>query len=218
VLTLYAWSTPNGYKPMILLEELGLRHSLVRVDLRAEEQKTTAFLAINPNGKIPVLYDSDTDLTVFESGAILLHLAEQHGRFLPTDPAGRAATLTWLFFQMASVGPMLGQAAHFKSRKDSSPYAWKRFHDEGRWILGVLDQRLASVPYLAGAEYSIADIATWPWIRIVDHFDMDLVEYPHLQAWKERIGARPAVQRAMAVSFVAKEQPPASTPVATPPT
>ena len=161
--TLYAWSTPNGYKPLILLEELGLHYDLVRVDLTAQEQKTEAFLAINPNGKIPVLYDDLADLTITESGAMMLYLAEQHGRFVPSDARGRAATLSWLFFQMASVGPMMGQAAHFKSRQETSPYAWERYHDESRRILGVLDQRLADVPFLAGEAYSIADMATWPW-------------------------------------------------------
>ena len=197
---LYAWSTPNGYKPIILLEELELPYTLHLVNLGADEQKRPEYLALNPNGKIPTLVDDG--LVIFESGAILTHLAEQEGRFLPTEKAARAETFVWLFFQVAGLGPNFGQAAHFTRsapEKTDEPleYATKRYVDEARRLTRVLEQRLSRSEFLGGGEYTVADITTYPWLKAIDHrFDLGCVEQTHLSRWMKTIAERPAVQRA----------------------
>lgn len=200
MLELHTWTTPNGYKPLILLEELAVPYRAIGVDLGANQQHSAAYLAVNPNGKIPALRDipeqGDT-VELFESGAILIYLAEKFGQFLPSSGQARASALTWLMFQMGGVGPMMGQWGHFLGAKREDTYALQRYAQESRRILGVLNQRLAAVPYLAG-EYSIADMATFPWIAATSRFGMTLEEWPHLERWHNAIAARDAVSRAMA--------------------
>lgn len=201
MIDLYAWHTPNGYKPIVLAEELGIDYRLVPVNLKKQEQKTPEFLAVNPNGKIPALVDGEAGVTVFESGAILWYLAEKHRRFLPEAGQARAAASSWLHFQMANVGPMLGQAFHFSHLDEKVPYAEKRYGDEARRVLSVLDGRLGEAEWLGGDDYTIADIATFPWVRHVTAFGLTEEEVPHLTAWVQKIAARPAVERAYAVAF-----------------
>ncbi|MDP2311876.1 MAG: glutathione S-transferase N-terminal domain-containing protein [Pseudomonadota bacterium] len=196
---LYAWGTPNGLKPVLLLEELGIPYELVKVDIRAGEQKRPEYLAVNPNGKIPALVDGERH--VWESGAILLYLAEKHGRFLPTEPQARLDAIAWLFWQMSGVGPMFGQAFHFRMRDEQIPYATARYADECKRLLGVMEARLAEVPYLAGAEYSIADISTFTWVRNAPRLGLDLADFPNTRRWLADIEARPAVGRMLAVTF-----------------
>ena len=192
---LYVWKTPNGYKVPIMLEELALPYELIPVDISAGEQKKPDFLKMNPNHKIPVLVDDDT--TIFESGAILIYLAEQSGKLLPASGAMRYEVLEWLMFQMASVGPMFGQANHFhKYAPEPIPYAIKRYDDEAARLFGVLETALAGKEYIAG-EYSIADIATWPWTRVYKNINIDLEKFPNVKAWYERMGARPAAKVAL---------------------
>ena len=200
MIDLYAWGTPNGIKPLIMLEELGEKYELKRVDISKGEQKTDAYLAINPNGKIPSLVDHDAKVTLFESGAILHYLAEKYGRFLPTDAPAKARAMAWLFFQVGGVGPMFGQAGHFAKREDSD-YAKKRYFDETARLYGVLEKRLTQATFLAGDDYSIADIATFPWVRNPSYFGLSLDAFPALSDWVHRIAERPAVQRALAVKF-----------------
>ena len=201
MLTLYTWGTPNGRKPLILLEELELPYELVRVDIGAGEQRSPDFLRINPNGKIPALYDAARDLPIFESGAILVYLAEKTGRFLSTDPSVRARELSWLFLQTSAVGPVWAQANWFASRPDASHEACEHFRTELIRLYGILDARLAEAPFLGGECYGIADIATWPWIYLPSAFRCEPGTFRHVDAWTNRITARPAVQSAMAVSF-----------------
>lgn len=194
---LYTFPTPNGYKPSILLEELGMAYTLHRVDLKAGEQLKPEFLAINPNGKIPAIVDSETGLTIFESGAILLYLAENANQFLPTDPANRWAVTQWLFFQVANVGPMFGQLGHFvNSASEPIPYAMQRYEKESQRLLGVLDRALEKNEYIAG-DYSIADIATFPWVAVYEDLELDLDDYPNVARWLDAVLARPAVQKGM---------------------
>ena len=192
---LYVWKMPNGYKVPIMLEELALPYELIPVDISAGEQKKPDFLKMNPNHKSPVLVDDDT--TIFESGAILIYLAEQSGKLLPASGAMRYEVLEWLMFQMASVGPMFGQANHFhKYAPEPIPYAIKRYDDEAARLFGVLETALAGKEYIAG-EYSIADIATWPWTRVYKNINIDLEKFPNVKAWYERMGARPAAKVAL---------------------
>lgn len=202
MIKLYAWCTPNGYKPIILLEELGLDYELVPVNLGEGAQMRPEYLAINPNGKIPALTEvvDGEEIKVFESGAILIHLAERGGRFLPASGQARAEVLSWLMFQMAGIGPNFGQAHHFRNLDDPDPYAVKRFTREAARLAGILDRRLADRPYLGG-DYSIADMAVWPWLRRPDFFGLDMDALPHLRDWHARIAERPAVQRALAIEF-----------------
>jgi GST-like protein len=195
VIKLYAAHTPNGRKISVMLEECALRYEIVKVDLAKGEQRTPEFTALNPNQKIPALVDGD--VTLAESGAILIYLAEKCGRFLPQ--AQRYATLQWLMFQMAHVGPMLGQAHHFRLQaKERLSYAIERYEKEAQRIYGVLDRELQKRDYLAG-EYTIADIATYPWIMRYFNFGVALDDYSALTRWTGRISARPAVQRGMEV-------------------
>lgn len=198
---LYLWTTPNGYKPLLLLEELGTPYEARPIHIGKGEQHTPAFLEINPNGKIPALVDRLDDgrtIKIFESGAILVYLAEKSGKFLPAGGQERADVLSWLMFQMGGVGPMLGQYGHFKRVKPDVEYGLERYGAEAKRLLSVLEGRLSQHPFLAG-EYSIADMATYPWIRGAESFyQMDLSPYPALQRWLGAIGERPATRRAYA--------------------
>jgi len=193
---LYTWKTPNGYKVPIMLEELGLEYELVPVDISKEAQKTPEFLKMNPNHKIPVLVDGD--LTIFESGAILIYLVEKSGKFQPKDLEQKYQVLEWLMFQMASVGPMFGQANHFvKHAPEKIDYAINRYRDETKRIMGVLETRLSQVPYLGG-EYGIADIATWPWVRTAQTTgNTDITQFPNVKKWFDTIESREVVKRAL---------------------
>ncbi len=203
MLELYSWTTPNGDKPHIMLEELGLPYKVIGVNIGAGEQNTPAYRAKNPNGKIPTLVDSEGPdggpVTVFESGAILLYLAEKSGRLLPKDSQGRFRVLEWLMFQMSAVGPMMGQLFHFRNAAEQLPYAIERFEGEVKRIFKVVEQGLSGGgPFLAG-EYSIADIACFPWMRNHKALGLDIGDYPRVKAWLEAIAARPAVQRGLQV-------------------
>ena len=206
MIDLYTWTTPNGRKASIMLEEVGLPYTVHPINIGKGDQHTPDFLRINPNNKIPAIVDHDgpggQPVTVFESGAILIYLAEKTGRLLPKDGADRAAALQWLMFQMGGVGPMFGQVGHFKmAAPEPNPYAEKRYTDESLRLLGVMDGRLTDAPYLAGA-YSIADIATYPWILAGRRLGLDLEAFGNVSRWLEAIGERPAVVKGMAVPDV----------------
>jgi len=193
VIRLYAWHTPNGRKVSVMLEEVGLPYEIVKVNLAKGEQFSPQFTAISPNQKIPAITDGAFSLS--ESGAILIYLAEKTGTLLPQEK--RYETLQWLMFQMAHVGPMLGQAHHFRLlAKEKLPYAIERYEKETARLFTVLDSQLDRSEFLAG-EYSIADIATYPWIMRWFNFGVSLDAYPAVTRWTDRIGARPAVQRGM---------------------
>lgn len=207
MLTLYTAATPNGHKVSILLEELGLEYKVRHIDLGAMEQKEEWYLAINPNGRIPAIVDHDEgDFAVFESGAILIYLAEKSGRFLRADRQGRSLALQWLMFQMGGVGPMQGQAGVFRRyAPEKIAYAIDRYTNESRRLYEILDRRLSENEYLAG-EYSIADIATYPWIAAHEWSGVPIDGLVHLQQWMQRIEARPAVQRGMDIPVPRKQQ------------
>ena len=204
MIDLYTWGTPNGRKVSVMLEELGEPYNVKPINISKDEQFAPDFLEISPNNKIPAIVDTDgpagKPIALFESGAILIYLAEKYGRFLPIDPVDRLATLQWLMFQMASVGPMFGQAHHFmRFAPEKVPYAIKRYGEETRRIYGVMDRRLAESAHLAAAAYTIADIATFPWVARHEFHQVELAEFPRVEAWFDRIAARPAVVRGMAV-------------------
>ncbi|WP_182087121.1 glutathione S-transferase N-terminal domain-containing protein [Aureimonas sp. ME7] len=202
MIELYTWTTPNGEKPVILLEELGLPYDLRLLDISTGKQKESDFLAINPNGRIPALVDEE--VRVFESGAILIHLAEKTGKLLAAGGAARAEALGWVFFQAGGTGPMIGQVHYFRNASERSEFAIRRFEKEAERLLGVLDAHLASREYLAG-DYSIADVMNFSWakagLRALDAAE----RYPALAAWVERVGQRPAVVRALEKLKAAKE-------------
>ena len=200
MIDLYTWTTPNGRKVSIALEELALPYTVHAVNLKEQEQKQPRFLAINPNGRIPAIVDREAnDFPVFESGAILVYLAEKTGQLMPRDVKGRSQVLQWLMFQMAGVGPMQGQANVFhRYFPEKFPSVIERYQNETRRLYGVMDQRLGQVEYLAG-EYSIADIAIYPWVAQHDWSGVDLAPFAHLSAWFARVGQRPAVARGMDV-------------------
>jgi GSH-dependent disulfide-bond oxidoreductase len=204
VIDLYYWTTPNGHKITIFLEETGLAYSIKPVHIGKGEQFEPAFLRISPNNKIPAIVDQEpadggAPLSVFESGAILLYLAAKTGRFLPQDLRGRVDTLQWLMWQMASLGPMAGQNHHFAHyAPDKVPYAIARYVNETNRLYAVLNKRLADREFIAGS-YSIADIASYPWV-IPQRQGQNIDEFPHLKRWKDAIAARPAVQRAYAIA------------------
>lgn len=201
MIDLYTWTTPNGRKISIALEEMGLAYKAHPVDISKDEQFAPDFLKISPNNRIPAIVDSDSGASVFESGAILIYLAEKSGKFLPVSGAGRAKVLEWLMWQMAGFGPMLGQLAHFsRYREDTIPEAIKRFADESVRLYGVLDKQLSEHEFVAG-EYSIADMAIYPWSAVAYEglqamLDLSL---PNVERWHAAIAARPAVQRGMKV-------------------
>ena len=196
MIDLYTAATPNGHKVSIALEELGLPYTLKVLDLAAGEQKRPAFLAINPNGRIPAIVDHGAEgFAVFESGAILIYLAEKTGRLMPADPRGRSLVLQWLMFQMGGIGPMMGQAnVFFRYFPEKIPAVIDRYQGETRRLFQVLDAHLASHEYLAG-DYSIADIANWAWVRTHRWSGVEIDDLPHLRRWRDTIRARPAVQR-----------------------
>jgi len=197
---LYTAATPNGHKISIALEELGLPYTVHAINLSSKEQKQPAFLAMNPNGRIPVLVDRDAgDFAIFESGAILIYLAEKTGRLMPADSKGRSLVLQWLMFQMAGVGPMMGQAnVFFRYFPEKIEPAIKRYQNESRRLFEVLELRLGQAVWLAG-DYSIADIATWPWVRIHSWSGVSVDGLPNLQRWLAAMAARPACQRGVLI-------------------
>lgn len=200
MIDLYTWSTPNGRKVSILLEELGLPYRVHPVDIGRNEQFAPEFLRIAPNNRIPAIVDDETGLALMESGAILMYLADRHGRFLPAAGQARWKTVEWLMWQMGGIGPMLGQAHHFLHfNPGKAPYAEERYGNEAKRLYGVLDRRLAEGEWLAGSDYSIADIATWPWIARHAWQGIDLADFPHARRWYVAIAARPAVQRGYGV-------------------
>ncbi|CAD0307610.1 glutathione binding-like protein [Xanthomonas sp. WHRI 8391] len=204
MIDLYYWPTPNGHKVTLFLEEAGLDYTLKPVNIGKGDQFTPEFLRISPNNKMPVIVDhapadGGAPLSVFESGAILLYLAEKTGRFLPADARGRLVALEWLFWQVGGLGPMSGQMAHFSVyAQENIAYAIDRYTAEVRRLHRVLDQRLAEHAFVAGAEYGIADMASYPWFEVYGELKPDYDAFPHLQRWQGDIAARPAVQRAYA--------------------
>jgi len=196
MIDLYTWTTPNGRKASIMLEEVGLDYTAHPINIGGnEDQFTPEFLKIGPNNKIPVIVDSDTGLSVMESGAILMYLAEKTGKLLPTEPKARWSTVEWLMWQMGGAGPMLGQVHHFfRFNSGKAPYAEERFMTEAKRLYGVLDRRLGEVEYLSG-DYSIADIATWPWISRFEWQTIDLNDFPNVRRWYVAIAGRPAVKK-----------------------
>ncbi|NBS59133.1 MAG: glutathione S-transferase family protein [Betaproteobacteria bacterium] len=203
MIELHTWTTPNGRKVSVMLEECGLPYTAHKVNIGQNEQFKPEFLAISPNNRIPAIVDPDgpdgKPIHLFESGAILVYLAGKTGKFLPASTKGKYEALQWLMWQMGGVGPMFGQAHHFlRAAPEQVPYGIKRYTDEARRLYGVLDRRLAEAAYMAG-EYSIADIATYPWIARHEWHKVDLAEFPNVKRWYDTIGRRPAVVRGMAV-------------------
>jgi GST-like protein len=201
---LHYWPTPNGKKVAIFLEEAGLSYSLVPVDITAGEQFDEEFLRISPNNKMPAIIDPEgpdgEPISVFESGAILIYLAEKTGKFWPTSPRERYVALQWLMFQMSHVGPMLGQAHHFRGyAPETISYAVDRYTNEAARLYGVMDERLSETSYFVGEEYSIVDMAIYPWVASHEKQGQRMEDYPNLSRWYEGVGSRPAVRRAMEV-------------------
>lgn len=204
MIEVYSWATPNGHKVHIMLEECGLPYKALPVDIGRGDQFQADFLKISPNNKIPALVDPDgpdgEPISLFESGAILLYLAGKTGRFLPDTTRGKYEVLQWLMFQMGGVGPMLGQAHHFRLyASEKLPYAVDRYTNEAKRLYGVMNKRLAKSTYIAGPAYSIADIAIFPWLRSWKNQGIDWNDYPHLKGWFDEVAARPAVQRGVEV-------------------
>ena len=204
MIEVYSWATPNGHKVHIMLEECGLAYRTIPVDIGTGDQFKPDFLAISPNNKIPAIVDPDgpdgAPISLFESGAILLYLAGKTGKLLPESTRGKYEVLQWLMFQMGSVGPMLGQAHHFRIyAPEKLPYAVDRYTNEARRIYNVMNKRLANSRYIGGKDYSIADIAIFPWLRSWKNQGIDWTDYPHLKGWFDEVAARPAVQRGVQV-------------------
>ncbi|MBX3455570.1 glutathione binding-like protein [Ferrovibrio sp.] len=207
MIDLYTWATPNGRKVSVMLEETGLPYQAFPINISKDEQFAPDFLAVNPNNKIPAIVDhappagyGDKPYAVFESGAILIYLAEKSGQFLPKDAQGRMRALQWLMWQMGGFGPMLGQTHHFlRFAKEQVPYAIDRFTTETARLYGVLNGHLAKNEYLAGNDYSIADMAAYPWATRYEWQGVDLAKFPAVQRWMDAIGARPAVKRGFEV-------------------
>ena len=196
MIDLYTWNTPNGRKVSIMLEEIELPYETHPINIAQDDQFAPEFLAISPNNKIPAIVDRDNGRSMMESGAILMYLAEKTGKLMPTDEDGRWRMMEWLMMQMGSVGPMLGQTHHFvKYNQGKAPYAEERYLNENKRIYGVLDRRLGECAYLAGDDYTIADVATFPWIARWDWQTMDLNDTPNVKRWFLELAARPAVQR-----------------------
>lgn len=203
MIDLYTWPTPNGHKIHIMLEECGLVYNVIPIDIGAGDQFDPDFLKISPNNKMPAMVDHDgpggEPYPMFESGAMLMYLAEKTGKFMPTEITARYRVIQWLMFQMGHIGPMLGQAHHFRGyTPEPIEYGIKRYTNEAGRLYGVLDRRLGEVEYLAG-DYSIADIATFPWTRSYEKQGQDLKDFPNVKRWFEAIDARPAVQRGLQV-------------------
>ena len=209
MIDLYTWTTPNGRKASIMLEECGLPYTVHPINIgKNVDQFTPQYVKINPNSKIPAIVDSDgpggKPITIFESGAILIYLAEKTGKFMPKDPHARMAAIQWLMFQMGGVGPMFGQAHHFlRAAPEKVPYAIERYSKETRRLYGVLNERLKDREYLGGS-YSIADVATYPWVARYEWHKTDLNDFPGVKRWFDKISARPAVKKGMDVPAVPK--------------
>jgi GSH-dependent disulfide-bond oxidoreductase len=206
----YSWATPNGHKIHIMLEETGLEYRAHPIDIGAGDQFKPEFLAISPNNKIPAIVDSHgpggKPISLFESGAILIYLAEKTGKFLPAEPLARYTTLQWLMFQMGGLGPMLGQTHHFRIyAPEKIEYAINRYTNEAKRLYGVMDTQLGKTQYLAGDDYSIADIAAFPWTRSWQNQGIELAEYPNVKRWHEAIASRPAVVRGVEVLASARK-------------
>jgi GST-like protein len=207
MIDLYTWGTPNGRKVSVMLEECGIPYRVHAVNIGKDEQFKPEFLAINPNNRIPAIVDpkgpDGQPLKLFESGAILVYLsAKAGGRFLPATDRGKWIALQWLMFQMGGVGPMFGQAHHFmRAKKDEIPYGSERYGNEAKRLYGVLDKRLSEAAYLAD-EYSVADIATYPWVARHEWHRVDLAQFPNVKRWYDAIARRPAVARGMEVPFL----------------
>jgi GST-like protein len=204
MIDLYTWSTPNGRKVSIMLEECALPYRVRPIDIGKGEQFTPEYTAISPNNLIPAIVDPEgpdgRPISLFESGAILIYLAEKMDRFLPHDARQRSVTLQWLMFQMGNVGPMFGQAHHFiRNAKEQVPYGIKRYSEIVQRLYRVLQRRLSEAEYLAGADYTIADIATYPWVARFEWHKVDLNDFPSVKRWFDAIGRRPAVPKGMAV-------------------
>ena len=203
MIELHAWPTPNGHKVSIMLEECALPYRVIPVDITKGDQFTPEFLRISPNNRMPAIVDSDGEggeaVSVFESGAILVYLAEKTGSFLPRNGKARYDVLQWLMFQMANLGPILGQAHHFRDyAEEKIPYAIDRFTNEAGRLYNVMEGRLGAVEYLAG-DYSIADMACWPWVRLHRYHGQKFEDFPNVKRWFDAISARPATQRGMAL-------------------
>ena len=196
MIDLYYWPTPNGWKISIMLEECGLDYTMIPVDIGRGDQFKPEFLAISPNNRMPAIVDHDVEgepVSVFESGAILMYLAEKTGRFLPAGPRARFEVMQWVFWQVGGLGPMAGQLGHFTNyAPEKIEYARKRYGDEYNRLLGIIEKQLASRDYLCG-DYSIADMASWPWVVVHERLRQSLNEFPRVSAWDERMKARPAV-------------------------
>lgn len=204
MIEVYSWPTPNGHKVHIMLEECGLPYRVIPVDIGRGAQFEADFLAISPNNKIPAIVDPDgpegKPISLMESGAILLYLAGKTGRFLPTGVAEKYDVLQWLMFQVGGVGPMLGQAHHFRIyAPEKLPYAIERYTNEAKRLYGVINKRLGHSPYIGGKAYSVADMAVWPWLRSWKNQGVEMIDYPHLKGWFDEIDQRPAVQRGVQV-------------------
>ena len=203
----YTWQTPNGFKLSIMLEELGWDYNVHEINIGADEQFDPAFLKLSPNNKIPALTDSEgpdgEPISLFESGAILIYLANKAGQFISADPRRHMEEIQWVMFQMANVGPMFGQTHLFRTKTEPEiAYARARYLRETHRLYGVMNGRLAESAYLAGADYGIADMATWPWVSRFEWHGIDWADYPHLKRWFDEIWARPAVKRGRAVPRV----------------
>ncbi|MDX1711552.1 MAG: glutathione S-transferase N-terminal domain-containing protein [Rhodovibrionaceae bacterium] len=197
---LYTWKTPNGYKVSIMLEELGLDYEVHPINITQDDQFDPEFLKISPNNKIPAIVDPDgpdgEPIALFESGAIMIYLAEKHGRFFPSDPRERHVTTQWLMWQMGNFGPMLGQAHHFRRfAKENLPYAIDRYTNESKRLYGVLDKRLGEAKYMGGDDYTIADMATFPWAARHEWQGIDLGDFANVKRWYDELAARPAVEK-----------------------
>jgi GST-like protein len=204
MIELYTWPTPNGHKVHIMLEETGLSYNIHPIDISAGDQFDPEFLKISPNNKMPAIVDPEgpggEPISLFESGAILIYLAEKTGRFLPEEPRARYETLQWLMWQMGGLGPMLGQTHHFRQyAPEQIPYAVDRYTNEARRLYNVADRRLGETRFLAGDDYTIADIASFPWTRSHERQGIDLKDHPNVERWFDEIAARPAVERGVKV-------------------
>lgn len=200
----YYWPTPNGWKITIMLEELGVPYNVIPVNIGKGEQFTPEFLRLSPNNRMPAIVDHEplgggAPLPIFESGAILEYLADKYGKFMPKDPRGKYEVLQWLYWQMANLGPNSGQANHFRNyAREKIAYGINRYTDEVNRLYGVMNIQLADHEFLAGA-YSIADMASWPWVILYERMGQDLNEFPHLKRWVDAVQARPAVVKGKAV-------------------
>jgi GST-like protein len=207
MIDLYTWTTPNGRKVSIALEELGLPYTVHAVDIGKDEQFKPDFLAIAPNNRIPAIVDRDTGIALMESGAILIYLADRTGRLMPKEGEGRYRVIEWLMWQMGGLGPMAGQAHHFlRAKKGVSEYSEERYVNEAKRLYGVLDRRLAGRDFIAD-EYSIADIASWPWVSRYEWHNVDINDFPNVRRWYVSIAKRPAVQRGYQVPKPAGDIP-----------